>query len=212
MSKHRRKGHPKRPDFWREWYASHEKGSAAETGSKGSHRPSHRQMGRMRSQMWREFFHEFMGEYPEEHWAFRGRRFNPWRQGDDSFNPFVATLLSKGGGLLPLLVMDSLREKNRYGNEIMEEIGRKTAGSWVANPGAIYPLMSVLEEEALVIGRWEDPRKRTVRIYELTDKGAIELMRMKAIFKPKLDEALEVMSAIAEQMNDDNGDVDSEST
>ncbi|HFC12975.1 MAG TPA: PadR family transcriptional regulator, partial [Anaerolineae bacterium] len=138
--------------------------------------------------------------------AFRGRRFNPWRQGEDTFNPFVATLLSKGGGLLPLLVLDMLVKKARYGNEIMEEIGRKTNGQWVANPGAIYPLMSVLEEAGLISGTWADPRKRTVRVYEITEKGRLELPRLKAIVKPKLDEALAVFEVISAELeaDDDN--------
>ena len=47
---------------------------------------------------WKEFFHKTFGTWPEEHWIFGGRRFSPWHQGMDSFNPFIATLLSKGGG------------------------------------------------------------------------------------------------------------------
>ena len=145
-----------------------------------------------------------MGTYPEDHWAFRGRRFSPWRQGDDSFNPFVASLLNKGGGLLPLLVLHLLAQKPRYGNEVMEEIGRKTQGQWIANPGAIYPLMTILEEESLITGQWEDPRKRTVRIYEITEKGQAEMARMRDIVKPKLDEALDVLEALSEELNGDN--------
>src|SRR4051812_27364283 len=71
---------------------------------------------------WRNFFHEFTGDWPEQHWAFGGRRFHPWHQGDVSFNPFVANLFSQGGGLLPLIVLHLLREKPRYGNELMSLI------------------------------------------------------------------------------------------
>ena len=93
---------------------------------------------------WRNFFHNFMGAWPEEHWAFGGRRFSPWHQGIDSFNPFVATLLSKGGGLLPLLVMHLLDQEPRYGNEIMELIAERTQGQRVANPGANYPMLTMM--------------------------------------------------------------------
>ena len=51
-------------------------------------------------------FYNFMGADPEDHWAFGGRRFSPWRQGMDSFNPLVAGMMSKGGGLLPLIVLN----------------------------------------------------------------------------------------------------------
>jgi DNA-binding PadR family transcriptional regulator len=147
----------------------------------------------------------YMGASPEEHWFFGGRRFSPWHQGMDTFNPFVATLLSKGGGLLPLYVLQLLSQKPRYGNEIMEMIAGRTGGQWVANPGAIYPLMTELEEVGLVEGVWEDPRKRTVRIYSLTERGVQELTRLKAIVRPKLAEAIEVLQGL---MHDLNGEED----
>ena len=156
---------------------------------------------------WREFFHSFTGHWPEKHWAFGGRRFRPWHQGVETFNPFVANLFSQGGGLLPLVVLHLLSEQPRYGNEIMTLITERTAGQWVANPGAIYPLMTELENRGLIEGQWEDPRKRTVRIYSLTEFGEQELNRVKAIVRPKLDEAIKVLQEIA---NDLNGDKDEE--
>jgi DNA-binding PadR family transcriptional regulator len=142
-----------------------------------------------------------MGHWPEDHWAFSGRRFSPWRQGQDEFNPFVASMLSKGGGLLPLYVMHLLSQKPRYGNEVMEKITDRTSGQWVANPGAIYPLMTMLEEQGLITGEWEDPTKRTVRIYRLTEVGETELAHLKAIVTPKLMEAVDVMNGLAQDLN-----------
>jgi DNA-binding PadR family transcriptional regulator len=115
-------------------------------------------------------------------------------------------MLSKGGGLLPLYVLQLLCEGPRYGNEIMELITERTGGQWVANPGAIYPLMTVLEEQGFIVGEWEDPRKRTVRIYRLTEDGEAELARLKAIVKPKLMEAIEVLQKIARDLNGDDGE------
>jgi DNA-binding PadR family transcriptional regulator len=160
------------------------------------------------ARFWREFFHEYMGTWPENHWAFGGRRFSPWRHGKDEFNPFVASLLSKGGGLLPLIVLRLLSTQPRYGNEMMELITERTAGQWVANPGAIYPLMTIMEEQGLVTGEWEDPRKRTVRIYTLTEDGEQELSRLGAIVRPKLKEAIEVLSSIARDLEDDESEQD----
>jgi len=155
---------------------------------------------------WNEFFFGFMGASPEEHWFFGGRRFSPWHQGMDTFNPFVASLLSKGGGLLPLLVMQLVAQKPRYGNEIMEIIAERTGGQWVSNPGAIYPLLTQLEEQGLVEGLWEDPQKRTIRIYSLTEDGVQELARLKAIVRPKLAEAIEVLQKFEGDLNDDAGE------
>jgi DNA-binding PadR family transcriptional regulator len=145
---------------------------------------------------WRDFFQTHTGRTPEQHWAFKGRRFSPWRKGDSAFNPFVANILSKGGGLLPQLVLHLLSEKARYGNELMDAISAQTNGQWIANPGAIYPLMSQLEAQELIRGEWEDPQKRTVRVYELTDAGREELERLNAIMLPRLREATDVLEKL----------------
>lgn len=157
------------------------------------------------ARLWREAFHSYMGSWPEDHWAFGGRRFSPWHKGIDTFNPFVASLLSKGGGLLPLIVMGLLAEKPRYGNEIMSIIDEMTSGHWEANPGAIYPLMTELEEQHLIEGEWDDPDKRTVRIYRLTEIGEHELARLTGIVRPKLVEALEVLQDLLDNLGE-NGD------
>ena len=190
MSRHRRRRG--RPDFWRDWHAA--EGTAG--GSAGPQRSP-----RVRARIFREFFHEYMGAYPEEHWAFGGRRFSPWRQGRVAFNPLVAGVLSKGGGLLPLYVLHLLARQPRYGNEIMELLAERTAGRWVANPGAIYPLMQLLEEQGLVAGLWDDPVKRTVRQYRLTAAGVDELWRLKAVVRPKLQEAIRVLQQLDEDLN-----------
>jgi PadR family transcriptional regulator PadR len=153
---------------------------------------------------WREFFHEHTGRWPEDHWAFGGRRFKPWHQGIDAYNPFIASLLSKGGGLLPLIVLDVLADAPRYGNEIMDRIAERTGGHWIANPGAIYPLMTALEAEGFVEGEWEGPDKRTVRIYRLTEAGEAELARMRTIVRPRLEEAVTVLQNLIEGLGADD--------
>jgi DNA-binding PadR family transcriptional regulator len=144
-----------------------------------------------------------MGVWPEEHWLFGSRRYMPWHKGRERFNPFVANLMSKSGGLLPVLVLQLLAEQPRYGNELMGLIRERTGGQWVANPGAVYPLLTLLEEEALVQGSWDDPVKRTMRVYELTPEGALELERLTAVMRPKLEEALTVLSDLIAGMDKD---------
>ncbi|HVU15013.1 MAG TPA: PadR family transcriptional regulator [Phototrophicaceae bacterium] len=197
---------PHDPNFWGDW--------EEELRRRIRERPDHPFKAHSPEQQdaWRDFFHTFTGEYPEQHWAFGGRRFRPWHQGDVSFNPFVANLFSQGGGLLPLIVLHLLAEKPRYGNELMTLISDKTADQWVANPGAIYPLMTELEDRGLVEGFWDDPRKRTVRVYHLTEKGAREMKRVKAIVLPKMDEAIGVLQKMVSELSDsdesNNGDSD----
>ena len=203
MKRHSEKG--ENDNFWGDWEQELRRRVAENPGHRfKAHSPE-------RQDAWRDYFHQFTGEWPEQHWAFGGRRFHPWHQGDVSFNPFVANLFSQGGGLLPLIVLHLLEEKPRYGNELMSLISDKTADQWAANPGAIYPLMTELENRGLVEGQWDDPRKRTVRIYHLTTKGKREMERVKAIVLPKLTEAIEVLQTLASDLSDQTSNENNES-
>ena len=151
---------------------------------------------------WRAMFEEFFGQPLEDHWMFGGRRFKPWQVGEAIFNPFVAMALSKGGGLLPLYVLHLLEAEPRYGNEIMSLIEERTGGAWGTNPGAIYPLLNDLEDQEFITGEWSDPARRTVRRYHLTEAGREELDRLKAVMRPKLREALEVLRDVLDELED----------
>ena len=160
-------------EFWKKWHEWREAGHSHEE--------------------WPDFFRQFMGTLPQKHWMFGGRRFKPWQMGEMVFNPFLATLLSKGGGILPLYVLHLLNRTPQYGNELMQEIVDRTDGQWFANPGAIYPLLNMLEKQGFVKGEWEDPDKRTIRRYHITPEGAEELQRLKDMMYPKIAEAIDVM-------------------
>ena len=188
-AEHRRRHHEKR-NFWADWRDEryhHGRGTNFQVGQALSPKEM---------EAWKEFFHKTFGTSPEEHWIFGGRRFSPWHQGMDSFNPFIATLLSKGGGLLPLYVLHLISQKPRYGNEIMEMLTEQTKGSWVANPGAIYPLLTLLEKEGFIEGNWEDPEKRSIRIYTITPSGQEEVKRIAMIVIPKLSDTLEMLQTL----------------
>ncbi len=174
-------------DFWLDWREEHHHYRSSENIHVG-HTLTPKEM-----EAWRDFFRQTFGVWPEEHWIVGGRRFSPWHQGVDAFNPFVATLLSKGGGLLPLYVLHLIFQKPRYGNEIMELMSKRTNGQWVSNPGAIYPLLGQLEKEGFIEGKWEDPDKRTIRIYHITPAGQAEVHRIIMIVIPKLTETVQVL-------------------
>jgi PadR family transcriptional regulator PadR len=187
---HGEKGQHGRRNFWHEWRDERHHHGDGEMDIAVGQPLSPKEM-----EAWREFFHKNFGNWPEEHWLFGGRRFSPWHQGLESFNPFVATLLSKGGGLLPLYVLHLVAQKPRYGNEIMDRLAERTNGQSVANPGAIYPLLGLLEQEEFISGRWDDPVKRTIRIYTITPAGEAEVSRIRAILTPKIEETLQVLQA-----------------
>jgi len=109
-------------------------------------------------------------------------------------------MLSKGGGVLPLLVLHLIAQGHCYGNEIMREIAERSKGTWAGNPGAVYPLLRLLERQGLVIGEWEDNTKRTRRMYQLTEAGLQEYATLKELVQPGLREAIEVMRALFSEL------------
>jgi DNA-binding PadR family transcriptional regulator len=190
---------PGQPNFWHAWRSErHHHGHGLEI-------PTGQARSAKEIEEWREFFHKSFGNWPEEHWIFGGRRFSPWHQGLDSFNPFVANLLSKGGGLLPLYVLHLVAQKPRYGNEIMDLLAERTNGQWVSNPGAIYPLLTQLEREGFIKGEWEDPDKRTIRVYTILPAGQEELSRIKTIVSPKLEETIKVLQELLQDLLSPDG-------
>jgi len=189
--KHKKRGH--HGHFWRHW---HNRGEVDEE--------ERAQVEFEMRSAWRNHFANFLGTPPEEHWLFGGRRFKPWASGKwgqpGRFNPFVADLMSKGGGLLPLIVLHLLAEKPRYGNEIMHVIEARTQGRWGPNPGANYPLLTLMEDGGLISGDWEDPDKRTRRIYRMTEPGEKELDRLKEVMRPKLEEAINILRDLSDEL------------
>jgi DNA-binding PadR family transcriptional regulator len=149
-------------------------------------------------EMWRDHIHRAFGRRPKDHWFFGGRRFLAWLAagGPAHMNPFVGLVLSKGGGLLPLYVLHLLAGKPRYGNDIMHELEERSGGTWSSNPGAVYPLLRSLERHGLLSGEWEDPDKRTRRVYRLTEQGQREYAELKQMMKPGLEEALGVLRTL----------------
>ncbi len=179
----KRHSHMHRCNFWKQWHEQEDGDSSADA--------------------WSTFFHKFMGTMPQQHWVFGGRRFKPWLMGQIDFNPFLAMMFSKGGGFLALYILHLLDRAPHYGNEIMQQIVAQTSGQWMANPGAVYPLLSMLEERGFITGEWEDPDKRTIRRYHITPEGEEELERLKAVIRPRLREAIDVMRDILSDLEDD---------
>lgn len=99
-------------------------------------------------------------------------------------------------GLLPIYVLHILTLGPSTGNYISHEIGNRTKGKWVPSTGGIYPLLKTLEKQGLVVGTWDDPKKKFRKIYSLTPAGKQEYLRKKTLLKPKIEEALEVFKII----------------
>jgi DNA-binding PadR family transcriptional regulator len=72
-----------------------------------------------------------------------------------------------GRGDVRAAILALLREGPRTGYQIMSEIEERSGGAWRPSPGAVYPALSQLADEGLIVGE-ETGGRRTFR---LTDAG-----------------------------------------
>lgn len=70
-----------------------------------------------------------------------------------------------------LYILHLLNEKHYYGNELKDEISKRVDYKWSPSPGMIYPLLRELESSSYIEGWWEEPTKRSIRRYKITDEG-----------------------------------------
>lgn len=99
-------------------------------------------------------------------------------------------------GLLPIYILYILTLGPANGNEISSKIGNHTKGLWIPSTGGIYPILKKFEKEGLILGEWDNPKKKFQKIYKLTPKGKIEYQSRKSLLQPKIEESLIVFKTI----------------
>lgn len=72
-----------------------------------------------------------------------------------------------GRGDVRAAILALLQEGPRNGYQIMSEVEERSGGAWRPSPGAVYPALSALADEGLIVAE-ESGGKRT---YSLTDAG-----------------------------------------
>ena len=70
-----------------------------------------------------------------------------------------------------LYTLHLLRDGEYYGNKVIDEISSRLNNKWSPSPGMVYPLLRELESEGYIVGRWDEPEKRSIKRYRITDKG-----------------------------------------
>ncbi len=89
-----------------------------------------------------------------------------------------------------LYILHLVNEKSYYGNKIKDEIKIRLNGRWEPSPGMIYPLLRELESEGYIRGTWDEPNKRSIRRYRITDLGIehykVLLLQNKSAFDDSL--------------------------
>jgi DNA-binding PadR family transcriptional regulator len=84
--------------------------------------------------------------------------------------------LTKGD--IPTLVLSVLAEGACHGYAIARSIEQRSEGLLRMREGALYPALRILEQEGMIVSRWEvQPSGPARKMYELTTTGHSELAR-----------------------------------
>ena len=75
-------------------------------------------------------------------------------------------------GSTPLLVLSLLKDGDKYGYEMVEELARRSDNTFQLKEGTLYPLLHTLERERYVTSYTsQTPSGRERKYYRLTPKG-----------------------------------------
>jgi DNA-binding PadR family transcriptional regulator len=87
-------------------------------------------------------------------------------QGSERHRPFEQ-------GDLRWLALDLIAEQPRHGYEVIKAIEDSLNGNYAPSPGAVYPMLTMLEETGLIVSEAQGPKK----LYRLTEEGGAEMRR-----------------------------------
>jgi DNA-binding PadR family transcriptional regulator len=119
-----------------------------------------------RREGWREYMAAVRG---------RGHRGRPRRDDEDGpggfgrgggFGPRAGRLL--GHGDLRLLLLALIAEKPSHGYDLIRAVEERFAGAYAPSPGAVYPTLTMLEEQDFVRAEAAEGSKR---LYSITAEG-----------------------------------------
>ena len=79
-------------------------------------------------------------------------------------------------GSTPLLVLSLLKDGDKYGYEMIEELAKRSDDTFQLKEGTLYPLLHTLEKERFVTSYTKQtPSGRERKYYRLTAEGLAQL-------------------------------------
>jgi PadR family transcriptional regulator PadR len=77
-------------------------------------------------------------------------------------------------GVLDIIVLKLLSEKDMYGYELMQVLDQKSDGYYRLKEGSLYPVLYRLEDNRLIKSYWKSKEARKAiprKYYSITEKG-----------------------------------------
>lgn len=79
-------------------------------------------------------------------------------------------------GSTPMLVLSLLKDGDKYGYQMVEELAKRSDDTFQLKEGTLYPLLHSLEKQKLVTSYiTKTPNGRERKYYRLTDEGLRQL-------------------------------------
>lgn len=112
-------------------------------------------------------------------------------------------------GVLEMLVLQLLLEKEKYGYQLICELKEKSRGMFLLKEGTLYPILYRMENDGLVVSRWSEPKGKEVskKYYSLAEEGRETLMLLKELwrsFSGNVDEILKDTPEKADLENEED--------
>jgi DNA-binding PadR family transcriptional regulator len=117
--------------------------------------------------------HDHCGGYERHHdCSPRGRWGRGGGPGDDEFSR-GGFFGGRGGrmfghGDLRLVLLSLIAEKPRHGYDLIRAIEEKFGGAYAPSPGAVYPTLTLLEEQDYIVA---EAQSGTKKLYQITEGG-----------------------------------------
>lgn len=88
-------------------------------------------------------------------------------------------------GVLEMLVLQLLAEKEKYGYQLICELKEKSREMFLLKEGTLYPILYRMEDDGLVISKWSEPKGKEVskKYYWITGQGKDTLCRLKKLWE-----------------------------
>jgi PadR family transcriptional regulator, regulatory protein PadR len=93
----------------------------------------------------------------------------------------------KSKTVFPALLLHLVAQQADHGYGLMQRIEALCGDLIAVNTNKIYPLLRRLEERGFVTASWEQPTKRSRRVYAITAQGRERLERIKMLMVPYLE-------------------------
>ena len=88
-------------------------------------------------------------------------------------------------GVLEMLVLTLLGEEPKYGYQIIRELKENSGGVLSLKDGTLYPILSRLENDGLVVSEWSEAKGRQIprKYYSITEKGCSAQREIRAAWQ-----------------------------